>query len=1068
MELRHQAAVRSRGNEWQTQRQTALTPALSQREREQRRGDHMPQPGICAFPPASSLSPLTFMPDDAPESSAPSRYVVGIDLGTTNSAVAFVDTAAPRWTVETFVVPQLVAPGVVEARETLPSFHYQRAEGEFAPAALRLPWSDANPDFAVGVFARDQGTVVPGRLISSAKSWLCHSGVDRLAELLPWHGAADVERLSPVEVSARYLAHIRAAWNHRFPGEPLERQEIVLTLPASFDEVARELTVKAAARAGLPRVVLIEEPQAAIYQWIHAHEQNWQTLVEPGQKILICDIGGGTSDFTLINVGQDREGKTQFHRVAVGEHLILGGDNLDLALAHFVERKLTGDGKLEPRAWSVLVQRARQVKESLLGDAAPERLTLSLPGSGTRLIGGAMQVELTRGEIQELLVDGFFPFVKLDEKPIARRSGFQEFGLPYAADAAITRYLAAFLMVHRGAEVIGKGIATKGSPHPGPLPEGEGERCQSARPDVVLFNGGVFDAPLLRRRLLEVISSWFPGADGSWQPSVLENDRRDLAVARGAAYYGMVRRGHGVRIAAGLARTYFIGVTTTTGDDVGRVANPSRHVSSPSYGNAMAVCLAPAGVEEGETVELPGRTFELLIRTPVEFPLYVSSTQLNTQAGDVLPVDLEQMRALPPIRTVLQAGKKSGGADRVTVELHVRRTEIGTLDLWCSEVSPHPGPLPEGQGEKRARSWKLQFDVRVATQTDMTAHTGSGERGGIVDESILAECRRLIRDTFALHRDAALTPALSQREREKDAESHERLKPEQLGKRLSDAIGMPRAAWPPSLLRELWSALIEWEPGRRQSPAHEARWLGLLGFALRPGYGVAVDDWRVAQTRRLLGALAFNNTTGRAEWWILWRRIAGGLPAGPQRALAQPIIAEIRNTHRALAKGRGPEAKAGSHEAAELWRLLGSLELLSIADKIELGDMLLDLAPREKIAAVENAAIWALARIGARVPLYGPLNTVVSAEAAHRWIDRLLALPREPESLGLALMQLARKTDDRYRDVSAANRENVLRWLRARSIPAHFIQLVAEGGALEESEQGLIFGESLPQGLRLQ
>ena len=1036
------------------------------------------------------------MTDDATESSAPSRYVVGIDLGTTNSAVAFVDTAALRWTVETFVVPQLVAPGVVEARETLPSFHYQRAEGEFAPAALRLPWCDVNPDFAVGVFARDQGAVVPGRLISSAKSWLCHSGVDRLAELLPWHGAADVERRSPVEVSARYLAHIRAAWNHRFPGEPLERQEIVLTLPASFDEVARELTVKAAARAGLPRVVLIEEPQAAIYQWIHAHELNWQTLVEPGQKILICDIGGGTSDFTLINVGQDREGKTQFHRVAVGEHLILGGDNLDLALAHFVERKLTGDGKLEPRAWSVLVQRARQVKESLLGDAAPERLTLSLPGTGTRLIGGAMQVELTRGEIQELLVDGFFPFVKLDEKPIARRSGFQEFGLPYAADAAITRYLAAFLVAHReaGAQARQFEAPSTNSPHPhstssgqaGPLPEGggEGEERRSARPDVVLFNGGVFDAPLLRRRLLEVISSWFPGADGSWQPRVLENDRRDLAVARGAAYYGMVRRGQGVRIAAGLARTYFIGVTTAAGEEVGRD-------SRPSYGTAMAVCLAPAGVEEGETVELPGRTFELLIRTPVEFPLYVSSTQLNAQAGDVLPVDLEQMRALPPIRTVLQAGKKSGGADRVTVELHVRRTEIGTLDLWCSEVGPRPSPLPKGEGEGspyphstssgqagrlpkgeaegRQRSWKLQFDVRVATQTDMTAHTGSGERGGIVDESVLVECRRLIRNTFAPLGDAALTPALSQREREKgDGGPLERIKPEQLGKRLSDAIGMSRAAWPPSLLRELWSALIECEAGRQQSAAHEARWLGLLGFALRPGYGVAVDDWRVAQTRRLLSALAFNNTTGRAEWWILWRRIAGGLPAGPQRAMAQPIIAEIRNAHRALAKGRGPEAKAGSHEAAELWRVLGSLELLNIADKIELGDMLLDLAPREKIAAVENAAIWALARIGARVPLYGPLNTVVSAEAAHRWIDRLLALPREPESLALALMQLARKTDDRYRDVSAAARENVLRWLRARSIPAHFIQLVAEGGALEESEQGLIFGESLPQGLRLQ
>ena len=369
---------------------------------------------------------------------SPSRYVVGIDLGTTNSAVAYVDTATSTAAgatrrVRTFPVPQLVAPGVVEARETLPSFHYQRAAGEFAAGAMRLPWSKEDSDYAVGVFARNQGGIVPGRLIASAKSWLCHSGVDRLAELLPWHGAADVERLSPVEVSARYLAHVCAAWNHHFPREPLEEQDVVLTLPASFDEVARELTVKAAARANLPRVVLIEEPQAAIYQWIYAHQQNWQELVQPGQKILICDVGGGTSDFTLIRVGVDSQGKTQFHRVAVGEHLILGGDNLDLTLASYRPRQ-TGPAtaKLEPRQWSVLVQSCRQVKESLLGEKPPEEFVLSLPGSGSRLIGGSVQMALSRQEVQELLVDGFFPKVTLDEKPQARRSGFQEFSLPYA------------------------------------------------------------------------------------------------------------------------------------------------------------------------------------------------------------------------------------------------------------------------------------------------------------------------------------------------------------------------------------------------------------------------------------------------------------------------------------------------------------------------------------------------------------------------------------------------------------------------------------------------------------
>ena len=844
---------------------------------------------------------------------------------------------------------------------------------------------------------------MPGRLIASAKSWLCHSGIDRLAELLPWHGAADVERLSPVEVSAGYLAHVRAAWNHHFPNDPLEAQEVVLTLPASFDEVARELTVKAAARANLPRVVLIEEPQAAIYQWIDAHEQNWQELVRPGQKILICDVGGGTSDFTLIRVGVDSHGKTQFHRVAVGEHLILGGDNLDLALAHHVEHKLVGDGKLEPRQWSVLVQSCRQVKESLLGDKPPEEFVLSLPGSGSRLIGGSVQVALSRQEVQSLLVDGFFPEVTLDEKPLARRSGFQEFSLPYAPDAAITRYLAAFLTAHR---------------HVAQSPDAAPTDHDPARPDIVLLNGGVFDASTLRERLLDVISDWFAAQSGNWRPQLLENDRRDLAVARGAAYYGLVRRGLGVRIAAGLARSYYIGAATAEG--------------VPS-----AVCLVPAGVEEGQTIDLTQCRFNLLIRQPVEFPLYVSSTQLIARAGDVAPIDPEQMTSLPPIRTVLQSGKKGAAAETIAVNLHARLTEIGTLDLWCGEAD---GP----------RTWKLQFDVRAATRTDLAGHESAGELAGIVDQAMLDTCRALIDEAFG------------------PTASRERAAPDGLVKRLAEATGMQRSEWPPSLLRHLWESLMEVEPGRKLSLAHEARWLNLLGFSLRPGYGMAVDDWRVAQTRRLLTGLTFNNPTCRAEWWILWRRVTGGLPAGQQRALAQPLVADVRALHRALAKGRGSgEVKAGSHEAAELWRLLGSVELLSVADKVELGGMVADLAPREKIAAVRDAAVWALGRIGARVPLYGPLNTVVPADVAEKWAARVMAMRQEAETSPLALMQICRKTGDRFRDVSEKLRRDVLAWLQDRKTTPHFSQLVAEGGELEAAEQGMVFGESLPQGLRL-
>jgi molecular chaperone DnaK (HSP70) len=928
-----------------------------------------------------------------------SQYIVGIDLGTTNSAVAYVDTLDGRWQVSTFAIPQLVAPGEVEARETLPSFHYEAGDAEFSVAALNLPWDTAPRRHAVGVFARDHGVNVPGRQISSAKSWLCHPGVDRTAQLLPWHPAADVERLSPVEASARYLAHIREAWTARFPAEPLEQQDIVLTLPASFDEVARELTVRAARLAGLPRVVLIEEPQAAFYAWIYHRGDRWSQLVSPGQKILVCDIGGGTSDFTLIRVRQGEGGKIRFHRVAVGEHLLLGGDNLDLALAHHLERRLAGEGKLEPRQWAVLVRACRRAKETLLAADAPERLTVNLPGSGARLIGGGMQVDVARSEAEDLLLEGFLPRVALDARPAARRSGFQEFGLPYAADAAITRYLAAFLTAHRH---VALDAETSASAHDDP-----------ARPDLVLFNGGFFASLVLRRRLLDVLGSWFAGTNGTaWQPHVLDNERLDLAVAQGAAYYGMVRRGVGVRISAGLARTYYVGV-------------------GGAEGETTAVCLLPAGTEEGHGVDLADRPFELTIREPVEFPIFVSSTRLTDRPGEVVPIDHEQMSALPPIRTVLEAGKKGASAS-VSVALHARLTEIGTLDVWCSESG--------GQ-----RTWRLQFDVRAATQTDREVHHGRGEAEGVVDESLVDACRAAVAAAFG--------------------DGQPPLPPGGVIKLLEEVTELKRREWPMTLLRAIWQASIETEPGRRRSAEHEARWLYLTGFSLRPGYGLAVDDWRVAQTWKLLqGKRAFHTPACRVEWLILWRRIAAGLNAGQQRALAEPLLAALRASKKA-SHHRRPDVGATSHEAAEAWRLLGSLELLSVPIKIELAAALVELAEREKVAAVRDAVLWAIGRLGARVPMYGPLNTVAPLAEAERWIERLLTINQE--TAAFSLVQLARRTGDRYRDVSDAVRERVHGWLDRHSAPEHYRLLVAEGGELEEDEAGLMFGESLPRGLRL-
>jgi len=937
----------------------------------------------------------------------PSRFVVGIDLGTTNSAVAYIDSADRDWRVRDFAVPQLVAASTIEERDVLPSFHYEAAAGEFGAGALRLPWDEsaANPRHAVGFFARDYGAMVPGRLVVSAKSWLCHPGVDRTAGLLPWHGAADADRLSPVEVSARYLAHVRRAWDHRFPEYPLARQDVILTVPASFDEVARELTVEAAVKAGITRVVLVEEPQAAFYAWIHAQGHAWHERVKPGQKILVCDVGGGTTDFTLIRVRRGESGNVVFHRIAVGEHLILGGDNLDLALAHHVEKKLGGGEALEWRRWGPLVRTCRAVKEALLGPDAPQRLTVNVAGGGARLIGGGRQVEVTREEARELLVEGFLPRAGLEEKPSARRSGFQEFGLPYAPDPAITKYLAAFLTAHR---------------HAGQDEDVKAGNTDPARPDMLLFNGGFFASPVLRGRLLEVLESWFnrPKGRKRWKPDVLPNERLDLAVARGAAYYGMVRRGHGVRISGGAAQSYYIGVETGKEE-------------------RSAVCLLPAGIEEGQSVDLKHPRFELLIRQPVEFPLYVSSTRTADGPGEIVAVDPLMMSVLPPIRTVLQSGKKTGvAAEVVQVNLHARRTEVGTLELWCGEL---------GGG----RRWRLQFDVRSAAQPAMAKHGGAAEAEGFVDAETVERCDRLIRSTF-------------------QRGSPER--PERLVKRLEEVTGAGRHDWPASLMRTFWESLMAVGEGRRLGAEYEARWLNLLGFSLRPGYGLAVDDWRAAQTWRLFPGRVVHekNEMCRAEWWVLWRRIAGGLAYGQQQTVGDPLVAALRNYLRKnSAKAAGGPFQGSPHEAAEGLRLLGSLELLKIATKVELGEMLFQLVGKER-TAVSEAAVWALGRLGARVPVYGTLNTLVPPEVVEQWAKRLAAAAEPGASAMFPLVQMCRLTGDRYRDVTPAARELVLQRLETAGAPEHFIELVRTGGSLQAEEQRAAFGESLPRGLRLE
>lgn len=943
----------------------------------------------------------------------PPRFVVGIDLGTTNSALCFVDTGgmvptpklidtrAAEWKIDSFGIPQVVAAGEVARTETLPSFHYQLLPEEVKAGIARLPWNssptaESGPSI-VGVFARDHGRTSEGRMIESAKSWLCHQGVDRRADLLPWHGAESAERLSPVEVSSRFLRHLKDAWDNAHPEHPLQQQEIVLTIPASFDEVARELTVAAARQAGLPRVVLIEEPQAAFYSWVYMNQQDWESQVAPGQRILVCDIGGGTSDFSLIHVRTADDGRLQFHRVAVGEHLLLGGDNLDLALAHHVERRLAGDGRLPPQHWRRLIPACRHAKEVLLGDQPPQSHTIVVSSGGSRLIGGSQQVDVTRDEVIELVINGFLPKVGLDEKPDRHQSGFQEFGLPYAADPAITRHLAAFLTTTQPDRPTAAAIAV--------------------RPDIVLFNGGFFASPVLRERLTESLAAWFRNDDPDWKPTVLQNDRLDLAVARGAAYFGMVRRGVGVRIVAGLARTYYIGV-------------------EQADGTQKALCLIASGAEPSAELTVIDREFTVRTSEPVEFPILVSGTRLTDQPGQLVDFDPQQMTALPAIRTVLTT-RRRGDSATVRAKIAVRLTEIGTLEMWCQQLEDN-------------RRWQLQFDIRSVTETDRSAHTGAAEQSGIVDSDVLLAAGHLVRSVFA----AGSTES-----------------PDGIARRISAEIGISRQDWPPSLLRALWSELMDVESCRQRSPKHEARWLNLVGFCLRPGFGMAADDWRVDETwKALKGRLVHGGAACLAEWRILCRRVSGGLSASRQSQLANTRISAIRQKHRQIMTGRGKAADyaSGTHEAAEVWRMLGSLERLDLATRKELGQIIVDLAGRPVCEPIVPALVWALGRIGARIPVYGPLNQVLSPDSVSPWIRTLLNTMNFTDSIvQLAVMQLCRRTGDRFRDIDEAFRKQILGELHRCEARPHLIQLIDEGGTLDSEETNQILGESLPSGLRI-
>ena len=907
------------------------------------------------------------------------RFVVGIDLGTTNSAVAY---AEPKRGLEItdFPIVQLVAEGESAARRTLPSALYLAGEHDVAPGALTLPWAE-DRRVAVGELARKLGARVGGRLVTSAKSWLCHGGVDRTAAILPWGAPDEVRRISPVRASALLLEHVRDAWNATHPDAPLAEQDVVLTVPASFDEVARELTVAAATEAGL-RVRLLEEPQAAVYAWI-AVRPDWRDEIGSREHLLVVDVGGGTTDFSAVAVRRRADG-LGLERIAVGEHILLGGDNVDLALAHRLTDAVRGSG-LDAARWQQLTSLCRDAKEQLLGDAPPEQVEISLAGRGRGVIRDAVRATLTRDDALAVVCDGFFPSAALAD-PVHQDpgAGLQEFGLPFTSDPAITRHLAAFV------------------------------RRFDLAVDAVLFNGGALKPRAVRGRIVDLIASWRGTA-----PLELGGSDLEVAVARGAVAYGLARRGHLLRIAGGAARSYYLGLG-----------------SLEDSASTTVLCIAARGMEEGDSVDVAEPVFEVTANAPVRFPIYASTTRIGDAAGSVIDAERATLTELPPLSTVLRFGKRLEER-KVPVRLQTKLTETGTIELWClSRATDH--------------RWRLRFELRgladpdagaaeSATPTDSVA--SSGEL--VLPEERVEAARERLRACFAGPDD-----------------------PIGLTKGLEEALGTGRDAWPVSAIRTLWDDLFELERSRARTAAHEARWLNLAGFLLRPGYGEERDRWRMERLWRLFerGPESPNAPQVRAEWWILWKRVAGGLERAQQQGLFQEIRPLLLPAV-ARRKAKPSRFKAAPQELREMWQVAGSLELLSAGVKAEAAAT---LATRAAAGKANDAEVWALGRLGARELLYGPANAVIAPAVVTPWVERLLdAKWNVGPATALAIAQIARRTGDRARDLDEELRERVAARLVAEKESQQLARWVREVTRIDARAQALVMAESLPRGLRI-
>ncbi|NRF25776.1 Hsp70 family protein [Vibrio coralliilyticus] len=928
------------------------------------------------------------------------RFLVGIDLGTTNTVVAYCEITdnLEQSEVSLFDIDQLIGPGEVVRKPLLPSFRYHPAVGQISPSDLTLPWENESvsgdiSNVIVGEWARELGAKVEGRQVSSAKSWLSHQAVDRSSDVLPWAGAQDVDKVSPVIASASYLNHIRQAWNYRHPSNKLEDQDVVVTVPASFDETARKLTLEAAGLAGLKKIVLLEEPQAVCYDWYARHQQTAADELKESPLILVCDVGGGTTDLSLIEAKYHND-ELALDRIGVGEHLMLGGDNLDLALAHLAESRFNQNKKLTAASLTKLIQQTRKAKEDLLSVSAPDEVKITMLGSGSKLLGGTKSIGLSKQEVHQIALDGFFPLSEFSEVPDKRRSAMVEFGLPYVADPAVSKHVAEFLNQYQQVSYSALGQEDTSTP---------------AVPVGLLLNGGVFNSELVTERVTTLLGNW-RGAP----MTVLDNPHPDWSVALGAVAFGKARRGAQLKIGGGAARSYFL------------------HLQERNK-MGKALCLLAKGTDEGHEIRLSGRRFSLTLGEPVRFNLLTSTHDTLThnteiQNGVMVEVDPDIFSPLPPYISTLESegtDLQANQKERVEVQLACQLTEVGTLKMECVSV------------EDDNKRWELEFEVRNQ-QADETEQEQLHPR--------LSESKELISRLYSGNKKSA------------DAKEIKTL-----AKDLERKLGK-RDDWDFTTLRHLFDAFAQGRKRRRRSEAHEKNWLRLAGFSLRPGFGDATDSWRIEQVWGLYQqGIQFKNHQGWTDWWVFWRRIAGGLSQEQQETL----LADIAKYLHPGAMKNPQSAKAAQDMGYEsMVRLSASLEHLEVEDKVLLASWFLSKAINHN--QFEQAHWWALGRLASRTPLYGSQHSVIPREQAEQWLPKLLEQNwlKEP-MIAFAAVMICRKTGDRLFDISDDYREQVLAKLKQSKVPESWVSLVEEVKELSESESKRVFGDALPSGLTL-